>query len=217
MNRKIMEPRISLSELYAKIRTGPRHGQKGAKSSSMFIELQLSASVVREYNLRMGEKVNIFWDSYNEFWECPVLILRRGGSHRVLSSNRALGTTPSYLKLSIALAVNQLHIPLLKHKLPILDYVDNEIWIDFTPRIDERKKRRKEKEIKTERFCISFGQTEEMTARWGAMYKSAIKQAARKEGLSLNAMILRATNWYLEDIHPEIWHGLDKIIKNEKR
>ena len=217
MTRKIMESKISWSEFYAKIITRPRIGYKGAGGLGVQVELQLSSGTVREYDLHRGEKVNIFWDTYNKVWECPVLILKRGGSHRVLYSNKSRSTRSSYLKLSIASAVHQLHIPLLTHRLPILDYVDNEIWIDFTAREDKGKKKKREKEIKTERFAVSFGQDKEMTARWGGLYLSAIKQVARAEGLSMNALILRATNWYMEDMHPEIWHSLDKIIRDENR
>ena len=210
-----MDRRICRSEPYAKIITGPRIGYKGTKGLGVRAELQLSSGAVREYNLRKGERVNIFWDRDNEVWNCPVLILRRGGSHRILYGNTPRDAKPGYLKLSIGSAINQLHIPLLKHKLPILDYVDNEIWIDFTPKEDEKKRKRAvTKEVKTERFNVYLGQ-EGITIRWGAMYKSVIEQAARIEGLSMNALILRATSQYIEDRHPDIWHSLDKIIKKE--
>ena len=217
MTRKIMGSSISWSEPYARIITRPRIGYKGAGGLGVQVELQLSSGAVREYDLHRGEKVNIFWDIYNKVWQCPILVLKRGGSHRVLYSNNSRNIRSGYLKLSIASAVHQLHIPLLTHRLPILDYVDNEIWIDFTARDDNRKKKKKEKEIKTERFSVCFGRYEETTARWGVMYKSAIEQVAKVEGLSTNALILRATSRYMEDEHPEIWHQLDKIVRDEAR
>jgi hypothetical protein len=202
------------SEPYVKIISSPLFRYKGTRGLGLNVHLQFSLGAIREYNLKRGERVDILWERHNEIWECPIMIIKRNGTQRTLSSNRRSGEAPSALKLSIGTAVLQFKLPLLAHKLPIVDYIDDEIWIDFTPQEsngEQKPKRNKLKEVKSERFGIPFG-TEELTVRWGKEYKSALSEIAEGEGLTLNALIMQQLDFYIEDNFPDTWEHLSGLM-----
>lgn len=210
MVREMMDSKIRSSEPYARLLTAPLKHFKGTRGLGISIKLQFSLGAIREYKLKHGERVDIIWERYNEVWDCPVLIIKRCGTQRILYGNRGPGLSPTSMRITMGTLVLQFHIPLLQHKLPILDYIDGEIWIDFGPEKSKQVKKIK-KEIAAERFNLYFGSVDSQTVRWGDAYKKAIAAIAKSEDVSFNALILRIIDRYIQDDYPMIWTELKKI------
>lgn len=208
---------VRRAEPAAKIHTHSKTGYKSTGGLGQVITLHFSLGAIREFGLKHGERVDILWDRHNEVWEKSVMIVRRNGSQRSLTGNFGHSKPPSSMKLAIGTAVLQYHIPieLLTHRLPILDYVDNEIWVDFSAK-DLTHPRTAE--LKTEQFsALVLGSKGEMKVdvRWGVEYKRVLKEIAKLEDITLSGMILREMDRFIQDRYPEVWGHLEPYRHNK--
>jgi hypothetical protein len=187
----------------------PRRSKPFAKITLNPTLLRFSLGAIRSYHLKRGERVDIIWDRHSEIWDCPVMIIKRGGTQRLMSGNKGFAPATS-MKVAIGTAVNQFDIPLPETRLPILDYVNGEIWVDFS--IGSEPEPKQKGEVKSERLSIDFGSADRIAVRWGKEYKRVIKSIAEQEGITLNTLIIREMDRFIEDRYPEVWQHLLKFI-----
>ena len=189
--------------------SSPRRSKPFAKVTLNPTLLRFSLGAIRAYHLKKGELVDIIWDRHSDIWDCPVMIIKREGTQRRMFGNKGFAPATS-MKVAIGTAVVQFDIPLPETRLPILDYVDGEIWVDFSISSEPEPKRRGE--IKSEHLSIDFGSEDRAAVRWGKEYKRVIKSIAEREGITLNTLIIREMDRFIEDRYPEIWQHLLKFI-----
>lgn len=190
------------SKPYARICTRQRtkpYAKGGGLGFDVY--LYLNSATVRVYGLKARERVDVLWDSFDKTWERPVLVIKRNGNERALS-----GTANSdWLRMAMAQPVLEFGIPMLKNKLPILDYIDGELWIDFSDGMDDQVVT--PREAKLARGSIIFTDQSKIDYRISYSLRDKINLVAKEEGLSANALLHKLVELYIEDYYPNIWRG----------
>ncbi len=171
------------------------------------VRLWLSVGAAAKFGLKDKEKVDLFWEKYNKVWKRSVLILKRGGTQRSLSS---MGQAKASYFVQMKMLVKQCEIPLIPHPLPILDYINNEIWIDFSGERETEVAQYKlwEKRYgKAKRHTFDFGDSR-LDVRSNTVFIDQCKVMGEKDGGSLAALTLRLLATHMEDDHPQLWYQL---------
>jgi len=165
------------------------------------IDLYFSTGAVREYDLKLGERVDLFFERHSNTWNMPLLIVKRNGSQLVLS-----GPKDRYcLYLSITGVVKQLKIPIsVKTRLEILDATSNELIIDITNYKSLIVKDKKKKDILSTRVGIDDDAGNKLTFRTRPSLKDRIKIAAKREETPMGRLITDCLERYLELEHPDL-------------
>ncbi len=199
--RQALDNNGTYSKPYARISSVKRtDGRTG-------VRLFLSVGAAYEYGLIGKEKVDLFWEKENKVWKKPILIVKRGGTQRTLN---AMGGRKTAFAVSIKMLVKQCGIPVVPWPLPILDYVDNEIWIDFSGAIETetpQQKYWKARYGKPKRHSFDFGDSR-LDVRSNTVFIDQCKKMGEKDGGSLAALTLRLLAAHMEDDHPQLWYQL---------
>jgi len=171
------------------------------------IELWFNAGAVRHCRLVKGERVDLLYNRYDEIWQRPVLIIKKGGSQRKLSGP----ASEIWLTVAIGAAAKQWGFPLLlKRRLDILDYIDNtgEIYIDVTDvggfkRLDNEKKRKKKEKL-TETLAYAVGKGNGYVFKTTKSLRERMRIASKREDRAVNRIIIDALEIYLEENHDDL-------------
>lgn len=197
---------------YARLRSTNRRFKKkdgswGRRNTS--VDLCFNVGAMKLCNLKRGDRVDVFYVRYDEDWDRPILIVRKGGSQR-----RLTGTikAANWLTIAIGCAVKQWDIPLIVGRhLDILDYIDGDIIIDITDKNAELhavKEKKKKMERSRERLTAQMGYA--VGKGNGYVFKSTqslrdmMKIASKREDRSVNRIIIEALENYLEENHDDL-------------
>ncbi len=201
--REKLNENATYSKPYARISITRRND--GVERHNIRLWLSVGASI--KYNLKDKERVDLIWERKNKVWDCPILIIKRGGTQRSLST---MGREKSAFSVQIKMLVKQYDIPLLPYPLPILDYVDGEIWIDFSGKRETEVAQHKlwEKRYgKAKRHSFNFEDCQ-IDVRSNSEFIDQCKVMAENDGGSLSGLVLRLLAIHMEDNHQQLWYQL---------
>ena len=160
------------------------------------LELSFNVGAIKQCELVKGSKVDLYYDRYNEIWERPVLIIKKGGTQRILSGP----IIPYFMSVSITAAVKEwsILVPLNRH-LEILDYCDGEIYIDITDAGGEEIREAKKRERLTARLTYTNGKGSSRAFKVTQRLKDRVKAAAVLQDRPMNQIIVAALERYLDE------------------
>ena len=167
-----------------------------------------AAGVLAGLDQANPERVNVGYTPEHPVYECPVLTIRRGGSH--LSMAPDLSRKSPLWYISMTMVARQLGFPIPTHKLPVLDYVDQTIYVDMTAQPVQEQTRRR---LWRTPWGTPSRTTLVVTGHGGPMARVDFRTnkewlellgvLAEEEGKSRTAFMLDAVQWYVEDVYAE--------------
>ena len=179
--------------------------------------LLFNVGASKMFNLVAGERVDLFWDKHNELWQRPVLIVRRGGKQRTMSADKRNGKSFGSFFLCMGMLVKQYSIPLIRHPLSILDYIDNEIWVDFGEEMAEGTRNDKFWKSKygiPARLAFDLSKYLNFGIRANDKFVEYFKKMAESEGTTRGGLVLELLAERMQDKHPRMWDELVEALKN---
>jgi len=160
------------------------------------LEMSFNVGAIKQCNLVKGTKVDIYYDRYNKIWNRPVLIIKKGGTQRVLSGP----IIPYFMSVSITAAVKEFDIPVpLRRRLEILDYCDGEIYIDITDAGGEEIREEKKRERLNARLTYTNGKGSSRAFKVTRQLKDRVKAASINQDKPMNQIIVAALERYLDE------------------
>jgi len=184
---------------YVRVREVTRRRTTPAGTKVMRIaalEMSFNVGAIKQCKLVKGTRVDIYYDRYNEIWERPILIIKKGGTQRVLSGP----TTPYFMSVSITAAVREWGIPIpLRRHLEILDYCDGEIYIDITDAGGEEIREEKKRERLNARLTYTNGKGSSRAFKVTRQLKDRVKAASINQDKPMNQIIVAALERYLDE------------------
>ena len=198
--KKKLSDQLIRSRPHARMFTRKR-ATKPKRGLGVDVYIVLNGAATVRYGLKHMERVDIFWDKFNKLWERPVLTIKRGGTQRSLSGTK----NSKWLRVAMTQAVLELGVPILKGYLPILDYIDNEIWIDFSDTYISRDKGKNGgKEARSERLSLTQDHGTSLDLKWTPTLLEKVKVIAKEEGISRNLLVIKCVELYIEKSYPEL-------------
>lgn len=160
------------------------------------LELNFNVGAIKLCGLVKGTKVDIYYERHNKIWDRPVLIIKKGGTQRVLSGP----IIPYYMSVSITAAIKEWDIPVpLRRKLEILDYCDGEIYIDITDVGGEEIRQEKKRALLNARLTYTNGAGSSRVFKVTQQLKDRVKAAAVSQNKPMNQIIVAALERYLDE------------------
>ncbi len=160
------------------------------------LELSFNVGAIKLCKLVKGERVDLYYDRYNMIWERPILIIKKGGTQRVLSGP----IIPYCMTLSITAAIREFSIPVpLRRHLEILDYCDGEIYIDITDVGGQEIREERKRELLNARLTYTNGNRSSRVFKVTQSLKDRVKAASTSQNRPMNQLIVAALERYLDE------------------
>ena len=180
------------------------------------IKLIFNTSASKLCSLQPQERVDLQWIARDEIWERPILVVKKDGSQRAVSlyTGGLCGPkNPSY-SVAISRIVRQFNIPIHPFPLPILDFVDGEIWVDFKGKMatTHHHKYWQRRYGKKTKLCFNLSKHLKLDLRTNVEFYSLVKKMAELEGTNVSALILNFLSERLQDRHSHLWHVFVKEL-----
>jgi len=175
-----------------------KDGSWGRRNTS--VDLCFNIGAIRRCHLVSGDRVDLLYERYNTEWERPILIIRKGGTQRKLTG---LTKDAKWISIGVGAAVKQWDLPLVVGRpLEIIDYIDNDIFIDITDVSGIRRRERERREqLKARLTYTDNGRSTTFRATQGL--RDRIKAIAAREKIPANQIIIAALERYLEENYPD--------------
>lgn len=182
------------------------------------IKLIFNTTASKLYQFKPKDRVNLYWNRHDETWERPVLIVKKNGSQRAVSLYLSGKDRNPSFSIAVSRIIRQFDIPLHPFPLPILDFVDGEIWIDFQGNMEESTPQHKywqQKYGKKTKLWFSLSKHLQMDMRTTKEFYSVVKMMAELEGSSVSALILSLLADRLQDRYAPMWDAFVEGLKEQ--
>ena len=182
------------------------------------IKLIFNTTASKMYQFKPKDRVNLYWNRHDETWERPVLIVKKNGSQRAVSLYLSGKDRNPSFSIAVSRIIRQFDIPLHPFPLPILDFVDGEIWIDFQGDMEERTPQRKywlQKYGKRTKLWFSLSKHLQMDMRTNKEFYAMVKKMAESEGTSVSALILSMLADRLQDRYTPMWDAFVEGLEEQ--
>jgi len=221
LTRKKLDTKFTRSKPIIRVESYKRLDHRNGKTYEA-IALTFSVGAMVAYDLKIGERYDLYWDDDNDIWKKPVLIVRKGGTQRKLIpyAGKKEGKYRQPGKLAIKQLVDQFSIPTIKFPLPILDYIDGEIWIDFSgePEWDTARREYWAARYGTKkRYSFSLSKFLQVDMRTNEEFITRLTKMTTRDDTTRSGLVLSLLAEYMQDHHPDLWDGLVRKIEEETK
>jgi len=189
------------------------------KMDGRFNCLTFNHSAVKRFGMRIGSRVDLFWNAFDDSWDRPTITIRLNGTQRsIINDSR---TTGRRVRIHVQRFMRQFSIPYIDGPLPILDAIDDQIIIDASGRLEENAriikywKSKLRPQDKARRFEIWFTDQKRIGIRTNDLFFALVEKLAKEEETTRTQFILRCIQFYLEDRYPDVYESLQKELNNE--